>query len=290
MFLTHNSNTMTRLFIALLCFLSFSSFFSQVIAPKMSPFCRLEQKVGLTDISITYSRPAVNERVIFGDLVPFDAYWRLGANESTKLTCSDVLIFGKDTLKAGTYAVYAKPGIGEWNLAFYTEYGNWGMPEKWDDTKVALTLKAPVNKKNDVIENLTIDINNMDYNGGELQISWEKTNVKFPFQVVVKEKVLASIKKVLAGPSANDYHTSAKYYLDEHINDTQALEWAEKAIAMRPEAYWMYRTKSLILASMGKYPEAIKTAEQCIKLAEADGDNAYVSQSKNSINEWKKKK
>lgn len=270
--------------------LSFWMIFSQVIAPKASPSSRLEQRVGLTDITITYSRPSVIGRIIFGDLVPYNEYWRLGANESTKLTCTDILIFGKDTLKAGTYAVYAKPSATEWQVAFYTEYGNWGMPQKWDESKVAFTVKTPVINVHDKVENLTIDINNMDNDGGDIVIAWDKVKIQIPFSVSVKEKVLASIKKVMSGPTANDYHTAAKYYLEEKIDDKQALEWVEKAITMRPEAYWMLRTKSLIQASLGKYNEAISTAEQCLKLAEADGDTAYVSQCKNSIADWKKRK
>jgi hypothetical protein len=270
--------------------LSFWMIFSQVIAPKASPSSRLEQRVGLTDITITYSRPSVNGRIIFGDLVPYNEYWRLGANESTKLTCTDILIFGKDTLKAGAYALYAKPSATEWQVAFYTEYGNWGMPQKWDESKVAFTVKTPVINVHDKVENLTIDINNMDNDGGDIVIAWDKVKIQIPFSVSVKEKVLASIKKVMSGPTANDYHTAAKYYLEEKIDDKQALEWVEKAITMRPEAYWMLRTKSLIQASLGKYNEAISTAEQCLKLAESDGDTAYVSQCKNSIADWKKRK
>ncbi|MFM7664502.1 MAG: DUF2911 domain-containing protein [Bacteroidota bacterium] len=272
------------------CLITFWVVFSQVTAPKASPSCRLEQRVGLTDITVTYSRPSVNGRVIFGDLVPYNEYWRLGANESTKLTCTDMLIFGKDTLKAGTYAVYAKPSAAEWQVAFYTEYGNWGLPEKWDESKVALTLKSAVINRQESVENLTIDINNIDNNGGDIVMAWDKVKIQIPFTVLVKEKVLASIKKVLSGPTANDYHTAAKYYLEEKIDDKQALEWVDKAITMRPEAYWMLKTKSLIQASLGKYSEAISTAEQCLKLAEADGDTAYVSQCKNAIADWKKRK
>jgi len=272
------------------CLITFWVVFSQVTAPKASPSCRLEQRVGLTDITVTYSRPSVNGRVIFGDLVSYNEYWRLGANESTKLTCTDMLIFGKDTLKAGTYAVYAKPSAVEWQVAFYTEYGNWGLPEKWDESKVALTLKSAVINRQESVENLTIDINNIENNGGDIVMAWDKVKIQIPFTVLVKEKVLASIKKVLSGPTANDYHTAAKYYLEEKIDDKQALEWVDKAITMRPEAYWMLKTKSMIQASLGKYSEAISTAEQCLKLAEADGDTAYVSQCKNAIADWKKRK
>jgi hypothetical protein len=263
---------------------------SQIIAPKASPACKIEQRVGLADISISYSRPAVNGRIIFGDLIPFDAYWRLGANENTKFTTSDALFFGNDTLPAGTYALFAMPGKTSWKLAFYTEFGNWGMPPVWDPKKVALELTSTVSVRADRTENLTIGLDQLENSGADLFIAWDRVAVKFPFTLNTKDKVLASIQKVMNGPSANDYHTAAKFYLDEKINNKQALEWVEKAIASRPEAYWMFRTKSLIQAELGLYAEAIKTAEQCIKLAEADGDSTYVNQSKNSITAWKKLK
>lgn len=263
---------------------------SQINAPKASPACKIEQRVGLADISISYSRPAVNGRIIFGDLIPFDAYWRLGANENTKFTTSDALFFGNDTLPAGTYALFAMPGKTSWKLAFYTEFGNWGMPPVWDPKKVALELTSIVSVRADRTENLTIGLDQLENSGADLFIAWDRVAVKFPFTLNTKDKVLASIQKVMNGPSANDYHTAAKFYLDEKINNKQALEWVEKALASRPEAYWMYRTKSLIQAELGLYADAIKTAEQCIKLAEADGDSTYVNQSKNSITAWKKLK
>jgi len=263
---------------------------SQIIAPKASPACKIEQRVGLADISISYSRPAVNGRIIFGDLIPFDAYWRLGANENTKFTTSDALFFGNDTLPAGTYALFAMPGKTSWKLAFYTEFGNWGMPPVWDPKKVALELTSTVSVRADLTENLTIGLDQLENSGADLFIAWDRVAVKFPFTLNTKDKVLASIQKVMNGPSANDYHTAAKFYLDEKTNNKQALEWVEKALASRPEAYWMYRTKSLIQAELGLYADAIKTAEQCIKLAEADGDSTYVNQSKNSITAWKKLK
>ena len=263
---------------------------AQINTPKASPLCKTEQRVGLTDITLSYSRPGVNGRTIFGDLVPYDTYWRLGANENTKLSTSDPMIFGSDTLPAGTYALYAKPGKKEWKLAFYKEFGNWGMPEVWDDKKVALTLSSSVYATALPVENLLITLDQLHNNGAELQIQWDQVMVKFPFILNTKAKVLASIQKTMNGPSANDYHAAAKYYLEEKLDDKSALTWVNQAIALRPEAYWMLRTKSLIQASMGQYSDAIVTAEQCHKLAEADGDAAYVSQCKNSIAEWKKKK
>lgn len=272
----------------LLLFLAQSQ--AQINTPKASPLCKTEQRVGLTDITLSYSRPGVNGRTIFGDLVPYDAYWRLGANENTKISTSDPMIFGSDTLPAGTYALYAMPGKKDWKLVFYKEFGNWGMPEVWDDKKVALTLSSSVYTNALPVENLLITIDQLHNNGAELQIQWDQVMVKFPFTLNTKAKVLASIQKTMNGPSANDYHAAAKYYSEEKIDDKLALTWVNQAIALRPEAYWMLRTKSLIQASMGQYSDAIVSAELCQKLAEADGDTGYVSQCKNSIAEWKKKK
>ena len=95
---------------------------AQVLTPKASPVAKIQQKVGLADIQIDYSRPGAKGRVIYGDLIPYGQMWRLGANENTKITSSEALIFGKDTLAAGTYALFAKPGQTNWELYFYADY------------------------------------------------------------------------------------------------------------------------------------------------------------------------
>ena len=129
------------------------------IAPQASPASKMEQRVGLTDLTITYSRPGKKGREIFGDVVPYDQIWRTGANENTKFTCSDAVIFGKDTLKAGTYALFTKPGKESWEIYFYTETNNWGTPEEWSDAKVALKTSVAVSHVKEVTENFTISVN-----------------------------------------------------------------------------------------------------------------------------------
>ena len=173
---------------------------AQVLTPKASPVAKLQQKVGLADIQIDYSRPGAKGRVIFGDLIPYGQMWRLGANENTKVTSSEALIFGKDTLKAGTYALFAKPGQTNWELYFYADYSNWGLPEPWDAKKVVLQVNAGVQKTQDFKENLEISIDALTNNGGTLFITWENTKVSLPFSLNTKAKVLASIDKQWPGP------------------------------------------------------------------------------------------
>lgn len=263
---------------------------AQITTPKASPLAKIEQKVGLADITISYSRPGKKDRVVFGDVVPFGEIWRFGANENTKITSSESLIFGKDTLKAGTYAIFTKPTKDSWEVYFYTETTNWGTPEKWDDNKVALKLKTPVTNLNDVVENLTISLDNLQNSGATLQFSWDKTRINLPFALNTKDKVLASIKKTMDGPTANDYHQAATYYFQEKLDLKQALIWSSKAVELHPEAYWMSRLKAQLQAANGDYKGAIETAKISIAAAEKDGDQNYVNMNKTSIEEWSKKK
>lgn len=263
---------------------------AQVVTPKASPLCKVEQKVGLTDLTLSYSRPAVNGREIFGGLIPFDAYWRLGANENTKITTSDALVFGKDTLKPGTYALFAKPSKTSWDLAIYSDYSNWGVPDNWDPKKVVMTLTAQVKMMSEKTENLNVGIDQITNSGAVLVISWDRTKVEFPFTLNSKEKVLASIQKTMAGPSANDYYQAASYYFNEKIDLKMAADWINKAVELRPEAYWMTRVKSLIQAENGDIKGAIETAQMCMKAAEKDGDMNYVNMCVKSLEEWKKRK
>ena len=197
---------------------------AQLQTPKASPVAKMEQRVGLTDIKIEYSRPGKNNRVVFGDVVPFNEVWRTGANENTKITTSDALIFGKDTLKAGTYAIFTKPTTDSWELIFYADVTNWGTPEKWDETKVVLRAKAAVTALPNVVETFTISLDNLENESASLNFSWDKTTVSYPFTLLTAQRTLANIKKVMAGPSAGDYYGAATYYYTNKIEQESNLK------------------------------------------------------------------
>lgn len=262
---------------------------SQLTTPPLSPKCKMEQQVGLTNFTLQYARPSVRERKIFGDLIPYEKVWRLGANENTKISFDDNIYIDGKELKAGTYAMYAAPGKKSWTIYFYSEYNNWGLPQNWEESKIALKGAFDV-EKIDHTEILSIDFSLMNSDGGTIQIKWENTLVSIPFTLKTKDKVLSQIKKVMDGPSGNDYYKASKFYLQEKMELKQALVWAEKACEMRPEAYWIFRNKALIEAELGDYKSAIKTATTSMQLAEKDGDESYVIQNKNSIAEWEKLK
>jgi hypothetical protein len=260
------------------------------LAPQASPLAKVEQKVGFTDVTIQYSRPSKNGRTIFGDLVPLNELWRTGANENTKITFSDGVAFGKDSLKAGTYAVFTRPGKTNWEVIFYSDATNWGLPENWDDSKVALRVNAKPVAVTDIVETFTISIDKLQTNGANLTFAWDKTKVIVPFAVPTDVKVMANINRTMAGPSANDYNGAANYYLTNKKDLKQALEWSNKATEMDKEAFWMLRTKSLIQAELGDRPGAIASAKAGLALAEKAGNKDYQKMFNASIAEWSKKK
>lgn len=264
--------------------------YSQIQFPKVSPQGKIEQRIGVTDITVSYSRPSINGRVIFGNVVPMDKIWRTGANENTIFKTSDDLIFGKDTLKRGVYSIYAKPSKETWELYFYNDTLNWGEPRNWDDSKVALKTQSNVKLLNDSYEFFTIDLQQLNVNNGQLVLAWEKTKVNFPFQVNTRKKVTKSIDKLMAGPTAGEYFNAGSYYYKEKIDLKKALEWVSKAIDMQGEdAYWMLRTKSLIQAELGDFKGAIETAEKALTASEKAKNQVNIDMNKASIEEWKKK-
>ena len=280
---------MKKVFVSAILAIAFGSVSNAQLAPQPSPSGKLEQKVGLTDVSVEYSRPSKRGRVVFGDIVPFGEVWRTGANENTKFTNSDVLIFGKDSLKPGTYALYTKPGKDSWDLIFYTDVENWGTPEVWDDKKVALKVNAKVKNLGETVETFTISFDGLEsVNGGTLTLKWDQTSVSFPFTVPTDAKVMANINKMMAGPSANDYISAASYYLENKKDLKKALEWATKAADMNPEAFWIFRTKSLIQAELGDKKGAIESAKKGLALSEKTKYDNYTKMFNDSIKEWSK--
>lgn len=260
---------------------------AQIQAPQPSPTGKIEQVVGLTDVSIEYSRPGMRDRTIFGDLVPYGEIWRTGANANTKITFSDdVKINGKE-LKKGSYSIYTIPSENSWEVMFYTATDNWGVPQNWDESKVALkataeTMEMPMN-----METFTIVIDDLKNNSASLNFIWENTIAMLKMEVPTETKAMASIEKVMNGPTANDYFAAGSYYHEAGKDLEKAYKWVSKATEMAgDEAFWMLRRKSLIEAEMGKTQEAIATAKKSLASAEKANNADYVKMNKESIKEW----
>jgi hypothetical protein len=281
---------MKKIFFALAIIMASYTTEAQVKTPQASPKSSISQVVGLTDVEVEYSRPSAKGRVIMGDLVPFGKLWRTGANANTTISFSeDVVIDGK-TLAKGKYALYTTPKSENWEVIFYSKTDNWGNPEVWNEADVALRTNVKPETLCRNVETFTIDINKLDNNFAYLELSWEKTLVGVKFEVPTEKTAIASIDKVLAGPTSNDYFSSAQYYFQSNGDLTKALTYVNKALELNKEKpFWYNRLKSLIQAKLGDKKGAIETAKLSLAAALVAKNNDYVKMNQDSISEWSRK-
>jgi hypothetical protein len=277
--------------IALLGFLSFHSVQAQIETPAPSPTATFSQKVGLTQVTIEYSRPSMKGRQIYGNLVPFGKLWRTGANMATKITfADDVKIAGND-LPAGTYAIFTIPNKDEWTVIF-NKNANQGGTGNYKESEDALRVQVKPHTISDKIETFMINIEDVTPTSAVLELGWESTLVHVPMEVSIDERIMASIKRAMS-PNPNDYFSAAVYYRESGKDLNQALEWIDECIKIHEgngrNVFWIYRQKSLIQADMGKVKDAIATAKVSLTKAQEAGNDDYIKMNEDSISEWSKK-
>jgi len=266
---------------------------AQIQTPQASPKAVIEQTVGLTTVKIDYSRPSARGRAVYGELVPFGRLWRTGANANTIVTFSDDVIIAGKTLRAGSYALYSQPKADSWDIIFYADTKNWGLPEKWDDSKEAVRASVKPEFLSRNVETLTIGLNALENDYGFLEIAWEKTMVALKIEVPTKATALKSIDEAMSGPTAGAYFAAAQYYYQSNADLNKALTWINAGIDKTPKGeetpFYMLRQKSLIQAKLGDKNGAIETAKQSLAGAEKAGNADYIKMNKDSINEWSRK-
>jgi hypothetical protein len=279
---------MKKLLLVLAVFAMAFNVNAQIETPQPSPFSKVEQKVGLTDVSIEYSRPNMRGRTIFGDLVPYGKLWRTGANKNTKITFSDdVTIDGKE-LKAGSYAIYVTPSVKSWEVVFYSDANNSGTPRVWDETKVAAKVTADVYPLPIKIETFTITFDDLASDSAVIGLMWSDVYVGVKFEVPTDKSVTASINKIMAGPGADDYYAAARYYLEADKDINQAAKWIDMAIDMTKDQprFWWLRQQSLIHAKAGNKDKAIAAAKASMAGAKEAKNDDYVKMNMDSLKEW----
>ena len=278
---------MRNIITILICLFFFSQQIeAQLKGPAPSPFCKVEQMVGLTKVTYEYSRPSMKGRPVYGGLVPFDKLWRTGANKNTIFTFStDVRIMGQD-LAAGSYALFTRPGQTQWEVVFYKDTDNWGVPKEIEESKIALRARVTPNRLPISVETFDITIGELRNGSALIELMWETTIVALRLEVPTGKIMDESISKVLAGPSADDYYTAARYYLEEGRELGTALDWMNMSIELGGERFWRLRQKALILAEMGAYKDAIASAKRSIELAKEAGNMNYVRNNEESIRQW----
>ncbi len=256
--------------------------------PSPSPSGKVEQTVGLTQVTITYNRPSMRDRVIFGDLVPYDAVWRTGANKCTTFEVDGpVKVEGQD-LPAGKYSIFTIPGKESWVVIFNKNTELWGEGDRKEEEDV-LTIKVPAGQSGST-ETFTITMDHVKDDQASVQMRWERTMASFTVQADATERALANIKEALSKPDADfrAYTSSARFCLDRGIMTADALQWAQKSVEQE-KRFWNVHTLALAQAANGKYAEAIVTAEESKRMAQEEKYEAYVKMNDEKIAEWRTK-
>ncbi|HBS53997.1 MAG TPA: dihydrolipoamide dehydrogenase [Flavobacterium sp.] len=281
---------MKKIIFALAVFISQFVADAQIKTPQASPRAIVSQMVGLTEVELNYSRPGAKGRPVFGNLVPFGKLWRMGANENTTISFSDDVIIDGKTLKKGKYALYSVPRIESWDIIFYTSTDNWGLPQEFDETKVALRTTVKEEALSKPVESLTINISGLDTSSAFLEIFWENSSVALKFEVPTQKTAMASIEKVLGGPTANDYYSAANFLFQSNTDIAKSLVYVNKSLELsKDKPFWFLRLKSLIQAKQGDKSGAIETAKLSMEAAEEAKNQDYVKMNRDSIAEWSKK-
>ena len=240
--------------------------FSQSIFPGLSPKGRIEQTIGLTNITVEYERPAARGRKVFGELVKYEKLWRTGAGNCTKITFSQPVTIGNKKINKGTYSLLTIPNTNEWTVILNTDTTLYGVAS-YNERNDLLRFKAKTQSTDRYYESLTIDIDVIP-NNAMVYIAWEKTQIAFQVETETDKVANNFIQQnLLTGKSTDpdEYAAAAEYYfyLDKDLD--RALILIDKAIRKKNES-WYYRQKIDILEKQMKYKEAIDCANLAISL------------------------
>jgi hypothetical protein len=272
---------------AIFCY-SFIS--GQIKTPQPSPTATITQKVGVSNISVEYSRPGAKGREIFGGLVSYGKMWRTGANKATKITFNENCVFGGAKVKKGSYSLFTIPGEKEWTVVLNKNTELWGVGEYDEENQVCSIVAKAINTK-DFTESFTIDFGTFQSFSAIMSLKWANTKIDIKIESLEAKKLEKQYLELLTkGPSANDYYNGAKFFADNTSEYEMALEWINTAIKKRPDAFWMQFHKARILKKMGNNKESILVAEGVIELArEKKDDYGYIKRSEDLIKSIKSK-
>jgi hypothetical protein len=257
----------------------------QLALPRPSPKASLMQTIGLTDMTITYSRPGVKGRVIWGALVPLDKVWRTGANEATNITFSDDVTINGEKLPKGSYSLFTLPGKDEWTIIFNK------VPDQaitgYDATKDALRVQAKPEKA-EFREWMTFEVPELSADVAKVVLRWENLAVPFTVDAGTTAKIIAGVPTVLTAAKTDAWRTplrAAQFAFDSNMTK-EAQAWLDQSLAVNETIsnLWL---KARMQQKAGDKAAAIATAEKALSKA-TDADKTLADDIRKQLDTWKK--
>nr|WP_294943529.1 DUF2911 domain-containing protein [uncultured Mucilaginibacter sp.] len=260
----------------LACCITSKTYAQEPRIPEASSTQTIIQDFGLGKVTITYSRPNVKGRKIFGGINPYGEVWRTGANSATTITFSENVIFEGSKVPAGTYALFSIPGEKEWTIILNKtakQWGAYGYKQEDDLLRVKVKPRAVDEKR----ETFTMQFANSTTKSTDLYLVWDHTAVPMHLQTDDDAQITANIEKLMQGEvSKRPYFNAIQYFYENDKDLNKAMQWALEAEKLEPNGPWYKLWKARIQLKMGDKEKAIATAEEGVKIAKASKDDEYV--------------
>lgn len=254
---------------------------AQLQLPPASSTQTVTQGLGISKVDLTYQRPSAKGRVVFGELVPYNAVWRTGANNATAITFGSEVSIEGQKLAAGTYGLFTIPGKTEWTIIFNKNAKQWGAyTYKQEDDVLRVKVKPSVLK--DKVETFTISFDDVKDQSLKTTLAWENTKVAFNVVVDQKAEIMASIESAMQGEK-KPYFQAAQYYYNNNLDIKKAAAWMIEADKGNDKAPHIKYWKSLILAKSGDKAAAAKAAQEGIDIAKASNNAEYIKLNTNAL-------
>lgn len=248
-----------------------NSYAQQLTLPQPSQKAAVIQTIGLTEISISYNRPGVKGREVWGKLVPYDQVWRAGANENTTISFSDEVMIAGKILPAGTYGIHMIPRQNDWTIILSNNYWSWGsFSYKENEDALRVNVKPSLT---DYQEWLIYTFENPSDNSVDIVLHWEKLKVSFKVEIDKKKVIAEHFRKEFDGLNKffwQPWNQAANYAFQNNFDVDEALQWADQSILMNKNFQNLW-TKSNLLERKGNILEAEKIRNEAWSIStEAD--------------------
>lgn len=247
----------------------------QLVLPKASPRATVSQTVGLTEIAISYDRPGVNGREIWGKLVPYDSVWRAGANENTVIAFSSPVRVGSQNVPAGRYGLHMIPGRSEWTVILSREANAWGS-FSYDPAEDLLRVQVTPGPA-EFTERLMYTLDDLTAEGVVATLRWEKLAVPIPIAVDSRRVVADSLREQLRGLPRffwQPWNQAAAWCVANEANLAEATEWVSRSIAIN-ENFTNLRVKAALLEKQGDRASAQALLGRSFEVATEADMNTY---------------
>ncbi|MNX70621.1 hypothetical protein D3C86_1018890 [compost metagenome] len=270
----------------LLTFSISSTSFAQVKLPQASSTTSITQGLGIKNLSLSYQRPNINGRVIFGGLVPYNEVWRTGANNIPVIKFEEEVTIEGNKVPAGTYGILTIPTQGEWTIILTKNSNQWGA-YTYDKKDDLIRFNVKSTKLPNKVETFTMQFENVTTNAATLSLAWENAYTKFTIKVDQTKEILANIDEAMKGDK-KPYLQAAQFYLTNNLDLNKALVWANEAEKGNPEAPYIRYWKAKIQLKAGDKKGAIATAKKGLEIAQKENNTEYVKLNTQVIQEASK--